>query len=187
MSKRRKQPSARPQGGDPRPPRWQPMERATPVPMPTDRRERLLAMPDGAAVLAEVQAAEMWKNDRYTVTVTRWPEAEGNVDIAGQISELSIRRNDRRAVHDWRDFQRIKNEIAGPEIEAVELYPAESRLMDTANQYYLFCLPAGARMPFGLPLRNVTTPETAATIGAVQRELPEDWVPNELPEEVRHG
>jgi hypothetical protein len=37
-------------------------------------------------------------------------------------------------VHDWRDLQRIKNQLVGPECEAVELYPAESRKVDTANQ-----------------------------------------------------
>jgi hypothetical protein len=44
-------------------------------------------------------------------------------------------RLDGQAIHDWRELQRIKNEIVGDEIEAVELYPAESRLLDTANWY----------------------------------------------------
>jgi hypothetical protein len=99
----------------------------------------ILAHEGGAQALAEADAAEIWRNDRYVVTVTRWAEGE----LAGQVQELSIRRDDRRAIHDWRDFQRIKNEIARPEVEAMEIYPAESRLMDTANQYYLFCSPLG--------------------------------------------
>ncbi|MGH3430252.1 MAG: DUF7694 domain-containing protein, partial [Mycobacteriales bacterium] len=45
----------------------------------------------------------------------------------GFVRHLSIRRQDRQAARDWRDFQRIKTEIAGPDTEAVELFPAEGR------------------------------------------------------------
>ncbi len=38
----------------------------------------------------------------------------------------------------WRDFQCIKNELVGPEHEGVELHPAESRLVDTVDQYHLW-------------------------------------------------
>ena len=58
----------------------------------------------------------------------------------GKIIHLSIRRHDRKAIHDWRHFQRIKNELCGLEMEAVELYPAHSRLVDAANQYHLWVL-----------------------------------------------
>jgi hypothetical protein len=62
---------------------------------------------------------------------------------------LSIKRNDRAAVRNWRHFQQIKNEIAGPEVEAVEIFPRESRLADNANQYHLWCLPEGVDVPIG--------------------------------------
>ena len=52
---------------------------------------------------------------------------------------LSIKRLDREPIGDWRAMQKIKNAIVGAEWEAVEIYPAESRLVDTANQYHLFC------------------------------------------------
>ena len=51
---------------------------------------------------------------------------------------LSIKRRDREPLCDWRAKQRIKNAILGDEWEAIEMYPAESRLVDTANQYHLF-------------------------------------------------
>ncbi len=92
----------------------------------------------------------MWKNDRYTVV--HEPLEEG-------FSWISIRRNDRKACRDWRHFQRIKNELAGPDAEAIELYPAEDRLMDTANQYWLFTGPPGFRFPFGFTGRAVMTTE----------------------------
>jgi hypothetical protein len=70
---------------------------------------------------------------------------------------LSIRREDRRPIIDWRDVQWIKNQLLGPEVEAVQLFPAESRLVDTSNQYYLFAnaLP-GYQFPFGFTERMVT-------------------------------
>jgi len=69
---------------------------------------------------------------------------------------LSIVRRDRSACHDWRDLQRIKNELCGEEREAVELHPAESRLVDTNNQYHLFVLPEGVVVPLGYAERDVS-------------------------------
>lgn len=70
---------------------------------------------------------------------------------------LSIRRTDRRPLHDWRDLQRIKNDLVGPEVEAVELYPAESRLVDTTNQYQLWAFVNGWKFPYGFRDRLVMT------------------------------
>ena len=58
----------------------------------------------------------------------------------GDMFWLSIKRRDRAPVHDWRELQQIKNMIVGDEHEGFEVYPAESRLVDTANQY-----PSGRR------------------------------------------
>lgn len=74
---------------------------------------------------------EWWKNDVYTVTVRDLPGQDRGV-------HLSIRRNDREPIHDWRDLQAIKNQLLGEECEAVELYPAESRRVDAANQFHLW-------------------------------------------------
>lgn len=63
---------------------------------------------------------------------------------------------DREPIHDWRELQDVKNALVGTEGEAVELYPAESRLVDTANQYHLFALAErGQRFPFGFRERLV--------------------------------
>lgn len=67
---------------------------------------------------------------------------------------LSLRTVENDTRHDWREFQRVKNELTGPEWEAVELYPAESRRVDTANQYHLWCLRDGFR-GIGFPDRLV--------------------------------
>ena len=92
--------------------------------------------------------AETWENNRYQVLVRRNSGIGGMPDVI----HLSIRSLDRSADHDWRHLQRIKNEILGPEIEAVELYPAESRLVDTSNQYHLWAFdiePGKTCFPFG--------------------------------------
>ena len=54
-------------------------------------------------------------------------------------------------------LQSIKSHVLSPENEAVELFPAESRLVDGANQYHLFALPSTqVRFPFGFEERAVT-------------------------------
>lgn len=84
---------------------------------------------------------------------------------------LSIRHNDRRPVRDWRQFQRIKNELAGEEREALELYPAETRLVDEANSYHLWVMPAGQKVPVGWDVGRMTmTSEEANQAGARQRD-----------------
>lgn len=78
----------------------------------------------------------------------------------GLVVQLSITTHDQQARHDWREMQRIKNEIVGEGVEAVELYPSENRLVDNANWYHLFCFPRlglqGGRLPFGEASRFVS-------------------------------
>ena len=141
---------------------WQPLVRC----------DRLVLSPTlDAETAAERQRAfdagefEMWRNDRYVVTVRRHlphPFYE-------HMTHLSIRRVDRAPLRDWRHFQRIKNELCGPEWEGLELYPAESRLIDEANQFHLWVVDAA--LPFGMFERSVGTPEEAARVGALQRPL----------------
>lgn len=94
---------------------------------------------------------EVWSSDLYSVVVVRGR-------LTGQ-AYLSIKRNDRHVIRDWRHLQQIKNEIVGPEAEAIELFPAEPRLVDQANQYHLWCRPAGDPWPIGFPQRDVSTPQ----------------------------
>ena len=76
---------------------------------------------------------------------------------------LSVKRIDRKPFHDWRAMQRIKNSVLGPEWEGVEMYPAESRLVDTSNQYHLFCW-NGVFPIWVFNTRQVFTPEDAARV-----------------------
>jgi hypothetical protein len=84
---------------------------------------------------------------------------------------LNIRRIDGGMFKDWRHFQQIKNEIAGPEREAIELYPAESRKVDTSNKWHLWVLPEGQRMEVGWTERDVSYAEIRNVPGMRQRPL----------------
>jgi hypothetical protein len=76
----------------------------------------------------------LFHNNRYHVFFRKY-RVEG---VPHAIIWLSIRNNDRSTRRDWRDFQRIKNELVGPEYEMVEIYPSESHKVDTSNQYHLW-------------------------------------------------
>lgn len=92
----------------------------------------------------------------------------------GDVAWLSIKRRDRDVIRDWRELQAIKNAIVGPEHEGFELYPAESRLCDTANQFHLFVfMQTTVRMPVGFTEREVAGAEAAKAVGATQREMSE--------------
>lgn len=131
---------------------WQPLK-------PAD------AMRNGKVV--DIGDQELWMNDQYVVH-KRVVEA---IDGREPMIHLSIRNDDRSTRHDWRDFQRIKNQLAGPEYEGLEVYPAESRKVDTANQYHLFCFPFS--MGFGLGTQRIVTNHDVTAVaepGAVQAD-----------------
>jgi hypothetical protein len=125
----------------------------------------------------DLRRCEIWKNDEYQVHVDKNPSHGLGVGII--IWHLSIKRVDREPVHDWRDLQAIKTAIAGADVEAIEIYPAEDRVVDTANQYHLFAFVAdktipirAPRFPLGWGKREVTGSAEAEAFGAKQRELP---------------
>ena len=84
-------------------------------------------------------ASEYFQNDTYHIRKQRLSEKYTNIDQKTEPTWLSIKRHDREAFHDWRVMQEIKNAICGDEWEGIEIYPAESRLVDTCNQYHLIC------------------------------------------------
>ena len=86
--------------------------------------------------------------------------------------QLGISALDGTARHDWREFQWIKNQLAGEECEAFELYPAESRLLDPSNYYTLWCFPGLKRIKVGS--EEVRRQWDADEALAPQRALPKD-------------
>jgi len=86
---------------------------------------------------------------------------------------LNIRRRDGGPImRDWRHFQQIKNELVGEECEAIELYPAESRKVDTTNKYHLYAVTDPTfRFPVGFDERDVEYEQLSDKPGLRQRPL----------------
>ena len=132
---------------------------------PEHYMSRGIAPDVAAAVVRDMKHQRVFMSSEFQVNVrkvaiTDWPP----------MLHLSVKRRDRAVIHDWRDLQRIKNAIVGPEHEAVELYPAESRLVDGANQFHLWVLAErGVRFPFGFDERLVDDCTYASVLGSVQR------------------
>lgn len=108
------------------------------------------------AMYAAIEREErIWINSRYQVNI-REVTSDNGKPSSPPVLHLSIKRRDKQPIHDWRDLQRIKNELVGPECEAVEIYPAESRLVDTSNQFHLWVFNDPAfRFPLGFNERLV--------------------------------
>ena len=90
---------------------------------------------------------EIWVNDKYQVNIDRSIVSNNTSWIP-----LSIKTHNKEPARDWREFQQIKNELVGPEHEGIELYPADSRVVDTSNQFGYSATPYG-----GLTAQNLAT------------------------------
>lgn len=123
-----------------------------------------------AAQIERLRRQSVYMNDLYQVNAQVVTAPFGVV--ASDMMWLSIKRRDKAPVHDWRDLQAVKNLIVGPEHEGFEVYPAEARLVDTANQYHLWVfLDVKVRLPVGFGEREVLNADQAAAVGATQRDF----------------
>lgn len=130
---------------------------------------------DREAAIAKLDAydaaTEMWKNDLYQVQIRPF-FCEG---FQSEMVHINIRRCDGAAVFDWRHRQLIKNQLVGEECEAFELYPAESRMVDTSNKYHLWAfVDPKIRLPVGIDRggeREVVEEEVSAPAGVRQRRV----------------
>lgn len=129
--------------------KWRPLQRAVAKPISERLITDHLKLTTGMTreqIIADLEREEsqvqFWLNDIYQVAVR---------ELGDDVVHINIRRRDGGPIlRDWRHFQRIKNEILGEECEAVELYPAESRLVDTSNKYHLIgSRDPTFRFPFG--------------------------------------
>lgn len=149
---------------------WQPLQRAYHAVTPPEvvavvRKAYGLATDEEAIakILEQDKDCQWWVNDLYQVEVRPYGK---------ECVQLNIRRRDGMTdARDWRHFQQIKNELVGPECEAVELYPAESRKVDTSNKFHLWAITDPSfRFPIGFAERDVTY-ESGKAPGLKQRPL----------------
>jgi len=98
----------------------------------------------GSPVLGWGRFSRATANGLYSVQVyereTGW----------GQVDHLAIRRHDNGTALPWADLQRIKDDLAGPDRLAIEVFPPAGQLVDEANLFHLWILPRGFVLPFGL-------------------------------------
>jgi hypothetical protein len=85
----------------------------------------------------------IYVNARYHVTMREVTSSF----CSGQLTYLIVWRRATAPPHDWHDLHRIKDELAGPNRVAVEVYEAKTYPSE-ANEYHLFILPEGVRAPF---------------------------------------
>jgi hypothetical protein len=90
--------------------------------------------------------SNVWKCRRFTVL-------EYVVSSAwGTMTHLHVRVANRGRAPTWIELQRVKNELVGESRVAVEVFPAETQLVDQADAYHVWVLPDDFELPFGLHL-----------------------------------
>lgn len=124
---------------------------------------------DGLQRRENAQLMAVWRSALYEVYEFRVPVPGWPGD---EVTWLSIKRRDKDVIRDWRHLQKIKNDICGPEREAVELFPSESRLVDTSNQFHLWVLASGVMFPFGYTARAVVASATDRYVPNQARQRP---------------
>lgn len=70
----------------------------------------------------------------------------------GEVHHLAI-RTPSSLEPPWRDKQRIKDDLFGPEFTAVEVMPPQGELIDEADMYHMWVMPAEFMLPFTIARR----------------------------------
>jgi len=80
-----------------------------------------------------------FKNNRYIVMIY-----DNAKTTKGEAIQVLIQKIDNTPIlNHWFEIQKIKNEIFGEEVTAVEYFPAESQLVDKHNIYWIWIYPDG--------------------------------------------
>jgi len=156
-------------------PEWTPFQEATLPPMHVKEKELIYGSTDVRCYLNSLYQVNVIEIPSPYPKDSGWPQ--------DPILQLSIKRRDKLAIHDWRHLQKIKNEIVGPERLAVEFYPPESMLVDTANQYFLWVLPPA----FGPNLFPFMFKERAVVEGSMGGSRQRPWSKEDRPKDVMSG
>jgi hypothetical protein len=140
-----------------------------------------------------ITAAEAADADRWEPLQESAPGVWGNsiltvqVDKRDDLIHISYHRRDRAPIRDWRIGQRIKTEVAGAEWEGIEIYPAESRVVDTSNEFHIWCMES---LPFGFDVGERLTQDqldgSKFASGAVQRDDPDVDTSEEDPDTLEN-
>lgn len=83
-------------------------------------------------------ANNCFSNGIYQVSKRPVKQSGDEPQPYGTFYHLSIKRIDGEVISDREELQGIKDALLGENCDAAELYPKESRVVDSANQYHLF-------------------------------------------------
>ena len=72
---------------------------------------------------------------------------DANVPGIGHVLHIKVQKVSRRGGISWDTLQQIKNEIAGDEAVAIEIYPPESQVVDELNMRHLWVMPPDMPLP----------------------------------------
>jgi len=111
-------------------------------------------------LVREQQTGTTWINSTYQVMKWSGKSVDKFIRIPtfhGSFDYLSIKRKDLEVCRNWSDFQTIKNWLCkdGDKRYAIEIYPPEDRLVNTANQYHLWVFPIDFDLGIGFFHREV--------------------------------
>lgn len=116
--------------------RWKPPKKTSSI--WTEFQQVYPMREDGTRVDLE-KGETYWRNSFYLVFRK---ELEPEVGLQGSVL-LRIRHNQDKAIREWKHLQRIKNELAGSEREATEIFPPQSMVTSMDNEHHLFVTPVG--------------------------------------------
>ena len=117
--------------------RWTPFARRG----ADELRAQIVGRPGGW--LREVD--QVWSNGWLVVLVRRIEHT-----ALGYPVEHAAFRTASQSELCWREKQRMKDVLFGNDRMAIEIFPRKADLIDAADMYHLWVLPAGVRFDFGL-------------------------------------
>ena len=100
---------------------------------------------------------------------TKWGNVE-HVTITRGLKD-NILTIDGSSGFTWAEKQQIKNELFGDNRDAVEVYPKESKLVDTADVYHLWVFDKKFEMPFGIHPKQFKPAVKRGVLKLSQEEL----------------
>ena len=136
----------------------------------------------------DADGAFKYVNSRYQVAVYS-PEEVG--PDYPPVIHLAFKHNKNVAITDFRDFQRIKNELVAEEAYAIQVFPPESKMVDTSNHYHLWVMghirgevaddrDVWPELPYGFKSQRLVM-EEANDQGIDARGRQRRWPENEKP------
>lgn len=118
----------------------------------TKRQRRLAAQkemkkPEGIFAEIDLSTAKnqpFWmtrafRNHKYIVMINDNAETSHGKAIRAMIQK----HDDTPILNHWAEMQRIKNEVFGKDVTAIEYYPSEENLINDHNIYWMFIYPSG--------------------------------------------